>query len=224
MPAPGSAPPLGLGTGARQPDTYLCATDLPPGAFLLLYTDGVTEARAPHGSFYDPSISLRDRVFDDPDTLVDAVIDDVLAHTGGNLHDDTASWPATIQRALRGQETRPGSLPSRRGAGSPDEKMLTGRPQRDDDTGSTVKGLGFDRLINTSHQVIMNGPSYRPDKHPTLETAGGRGSPTPTWSPWKGPPVAGRGHSTYPRRGIRSECLALRTVAWPWPAVTASNA
>ncbi|MDT0316930.1 SpoIIE family protein phosphatase [Streptomyces millisiae] len=61
-----------------------------PGALLLLYTDGVTEARDGHGTCYDPSTSLRDRVFDDPDALVDAVIDDVLAHTGGNLHDDTA--------------------------------------------------------------------------------------------------------------------------------------
>ncbi|MDQ0305570.1 DNA replication protein DnaC [Kitasatospora herbaricolor] len=24
----------------------------------------------------------------------------------------------------------------------------------------------MDRLINTSHQVIMNGPSYRPNKRP----------------------------------------------------------
>ncbi|MDX3245248.1 hypothetical protein [Streptomyces sp. ME18-1-4] len=24
----------------------------------------------------------------------------------------------------------------------------------------------LDRLINTSHQVIMNGPSYRPNKRP----------------------------------------------------------
>lgn len=29
----------------------------------------------------------------------------------------------------------------------------------------------LDRLINTSHQVIMNGPSYRPDKHPRNPTA-----------------------------------------------------
>ncbi|MFD5317629.1 PP2C family protein-serine/threonine phosphatase [Streptomyces sp. NPDC127098] len=90
LPVPENAPPLGLGTGSRRPDKHLCTSDFPPGAFLLLYTDGVTEARDGHGTFYDPSTSLRDRVFDDPDALVDAVIDDVLAHTGGNLHDDTA--------------------------------------------------------------------------------------------------------------------------------------
>ncbi|MFD0076425.1 ATP-binding protein [Streptomyces sp. NPDC127166] len=28
----------------------------------------------------------------------------------------------------------------------------------------------LDRLINTSHQVIMNGPSYRPDKRPKNST------------------------------------------------------
>lgn len=30
----------------------------------------------------------------------------------------------------------------------------------------------LDRLINTSHQVIMNGPSYRPNKRPRTSTAG----------------------------------------------------
>ncbi|MFJ9822333.1 ATP-binding protein [Streptomyces sp. NPDC101151] len=29
----------------------------------------------------------------------------------------------------------------------------------------------LDRLINTSHQVIMNGPSHRPDKRPRGEGA-----------------------------------------------------
>ncbi|MET9662622.1 hypothetical protein [Streptomyces sp. NPDC006510] len=29
-----------------------------------------------------------------------------------------------------------------------------------------VAGSLLDRLINTSHQVIMNGPSYRPNKRP----------------------------------------------------------
>ncbi|MDQ0904250.1 DNA replication protein DnaC [Streptomyces canus] len=28
----------------------------------------------------------------------------------------------------------------------------------------------LDRLINTSHQVIMNGPSYRPNKRPKNRT------------------------------------------------------
>ncbi|MFD9269562.1 hypothetical protein ACFWB1_29535 [Streptomyces goshikiensis] len=28
----------------------------------------------------------------------------------------------------------------------------------------------LDRLINTSHQVIMNGPSYRPNKRPKNPT------------------------------------------------------
>ncbi len=29
----------------------------------------------------------------------------------------------------------------------------------------------LDRLINTSHQVIRNGPSYRPNKRPRTSTA-----------------------------------------------------
>jgi len=29
----------------------------------------------------------------------------------------------------------------------------------------------LDRLVNTSHQVFMNGPSYRPNKRPNAKTA-----------------------------------------------------
>ena len=36
------------------------------------------------------------------------------------------------------------------------------RPQ----LGQTTRRIYLDRLINTSHQVAMNGPSYRPNKRP----------------------------------------------------------
>jgi DNA replication protein DnaC len=32
----------------------------------------------------------------------------------------------------------------------------------------------LDRLINTSHQVVMNGPSYRPNKRPGRVTLAGK--------------------------------------------------
>jgi DNA replication protein DnaC len=32
--------------------------------------------------------------------------------------------------------------------------------------GSQITESLLDRLINTSHQVFMNGPSYRPNKRP----------------------------------------------------------
>ena len=36
----------------------------------------------------------------------------------------------------------------------------------------------LDRLINTSHQVFMNGPSYRPNKRPGRVTLAGKGDTT----------------------------------------------
>ncbi|GAB2901875.1 PP2C family protein-serine/threonine phosphatase [Streptomyces mayteni] len=105
LPVPENALPLGLGSGTRGPERHLHTADFPPGAFLLFYTDGVTEARDGHGRFYDPSTGLRDRDFGDPGALVDAVISDVLAHTGGNLQDDTAvlalQHPATAPQPAR---------------------------------------------------------------------------------------------------------------------------
>ncbi|MEO3754705.1 SpoIIE family protein phosphatase [Streptomyces sp. B6B3] len=87
---PESALPLGLGTGEARPAASLARADLPPGTLVLLYTDGVTEARNPSGEFYDPAAELRGRRFRGPDALVDAVTANVRAHTLGNLKDDTA--------------------------------------------------------------------------------------------------------------------------------------
>jgi DNA replication protein DnaC len=36
----------------------------------------------------------------------------------------------------------------------------------------------LDRLINTSHQVFMNGPSYRPNKRPGRVALAGKGDTT----------------------------------------------
>ncbi len=81
--------PLGLSEVAGWPDRADQA-DFPPGAMLLLFTDGVTEARDSGGVFYQPAVRLAGRAFSGPDELLDALIDDVARHTGGETADDMA--------------------------------------------------------------------------------------------------------------------------------------
>ncbi|WP_223267669.1 PP2C family protein-serine/threonine phosphatase [Streptosporangium nondiastaticum] len=79
--------PLGLadlGAGEERTDTV----PFPPGTTLLLYTDGLTEARDRAGVFYDPGARLTGREFSGPDALLDALLDDVARHTGGRITDD----------------------------------------------------------------------------------------------------------------------------------------
>lgn len=62
----------------------------PPGATLLAYTDGLSEARDRAGVFYDPAERLRGRIFPGPEELLSALTDDVRLHTGGRSTDDLA--------------------------------------------------------------------------------------------------------------------------------------
>ncbi|MDJ1137329.1 PP2C family protein-serine/threonine phosphatase [Streptomyces iconiensis] len=62
----------------------------PPGAFLLLYTDGLSEARDEEGAFYEPHARLAGRHFPGPDRLLGMLVEDVAAHTGGTAEDDMA--------------------------------------------------------------------------------------------------------------------------------------
>lgn len=91
--APGnSAPPLGMGELPVPPlrsDHFTFTA----GDFLVLYTDGVIEARSPTGAFYP----LAERVASfpslpggGPDSLLHHIHRDLLAHTGGQLNDDIA--------------------------------------------------------------------------------------------------------------------------------------
>ncbi len=67
-----STPGTPLGAGLPGPDNAEADTfPLPPGASLLLTTDGVTEARDRHGVFYDPVRGLAGHSFDGPQELVD---------------------------------------------------------------------------------------------------------------------------------------------------------
>ncbi|MFJ9412579.1 PP2C family protein-serine/threonine phosphatase [Streptomyces sp. NPDC101227] len=86
--------PLGVGLGdiaAPAGPGPVDVVRLPPGAALLLVTDGVTEARDKRGAFYDPVSSGRmSRRFRDPDALVDALTQDVGRWTEGDRADDMA--------------------------------------------------------------------------------------------------------------------------------------
>ncbi|MFE5097336.1 PP2C family protein-serine/threonine phosphatase [Streptomyces sp. NPDC056638] len=87
--------PLGMGLGAVPAPDGEALTDvfpLPPGALLLLITDGVTEARNRTGTFYDPCASavLIGARFRDPGDLVHAVTADVARWSGDGHQDDMA--------------------------------------------------------------------------------------------------------------------------------------
>lgn len=90
--------PLGMrltpnGEGTPDPaDTFA----MPPGASVLLVTDGVTDARNRQGAFYDPGASaLAGRTFAAPGALVGAVVEDVARWTGNEFGDDAAILAVT---------------------------------------------------------------------------------------------------------------------------------
>ncbi|MFI6730110.1 MULTISPECIES: PP2C family protein-serine/threonine phosphatase [Streptomyces] len=94
--------PLGmdLGVWPDRADEW----DLPAGTTLLLYTDGLSEARNADGVFYDPAARLRGRIFPGPEELLSALTDDVRLHTGGETTDDMALL--AVVRPAEGQPDR----------------------------------------------------------------------------------------------------------------------
>ncbi|WP_435854659.1 PP2C family protein-serine/threonine phosphatase [Streptomyces triculaminicus] len=91
---PEPALPLALaepGTG----EDLVHTVPFPPGTTLLLYTDGLTEARDRAGAFYDPVTRLTGRDLPDPDTLLDTLLHDVDRHTDGRITDDMALLAVT---------------------------------------------------------------------------------------------------------------------------------
>ncbi|MFF4267333.1 PP2C family protein-serine/threonine phosphatase [Streptomyces virginiae] len=81
--------PLGMGELGGWPD-LVQEWAFPAGTTLLLYTDGLTEARDGVGDFYDPAARLRGRIFPGPQALLSALSSDVRRHTGGGATDDMA--------------------------------------------------------------------------------------------------------------------------------------
>ncbi|GLW58431.1 hypothetical protein Kpho01_64420 [Kitasatospora phosalacinea] len=97
LPLRRTAPPLGM--GALGPDERRTEEfDFPPGATLLLHTDGATEARDADGTFYPLPDRAAALPADSPRALLDALRLDLLAHVGGRLLDDAALVAVTRLR------------------------------------------------------------------------------------------------------------------------------
>ncbi|MFE4413049.1 PP2C family protein-serine/threonine phosphatase [Streptomyces sp. NPDC056821] len=81
------APPLGLGDLGRD-HPHVDEVDFPAGATLLLYTDGVIEARNRSGDFYPLAERLPGWTRLRPQALVEAIHSDLRRHVGRGLGDD----------------------------------------------------------------------------------------------------------------------------------------
>nr|WP_191288275.1 PP2C family protein-serine/threonine phosphatase [Kitasatospora herbaricolor] len=87
--APRPAPPLGLGDLA--PDGYRVEVfPFGPGDRLLMYTDGVIEARDAGRNFYPLDERIGRWTREHPAALLAQLRRDLLAHAGGHLGDDAA--------------------------------------------------------------------------------------------------------------------------------------
>jgi serine phosphatase RsbU (regulator of sigma subunit) len=89
MDASRPAPPLGLGELAH-PQYHVDTFPFEAGDLLLLYTDGVTEARDSTGTFYPLAERITGWTENDPDAFLDRLRGDLLHHVGGHLNDDAA--------------------------------------------------------------------------------------------------------------------------------------
>ncbi|MEV6833948.1 PP2C family protein-serine/threonine phosphatase [Streptomyces sp. NPDC051133] len=83
------APPLGLRALSGEVP-HLQHLPFAEGDQLLLYTDGVTEARDHARAFYPLTEAVARHVCDEPARTLTALHDELLTHVGGRLHDDAA--------------------------------------------------------------------------------------------------------------------------------------
>ncbi|MGW3634820.1 PP2C family protein-serine/threonine phosphatase [Streptomyces sp. NPDC005122] len=83
------APPLGLRALSGELPS-LQVLPFADGDQLLLYTDGVTEARNHDREFYPLAEGLARHVCEEPARTLDALHDELLTYVGGRLHDDAA--------------------------------------------------------------------------------------------------------------------------------------
>ncbi|GHE06213.1 PP2C family protein-serine/threonine phosphatase [Streptomyces alanosinicus] len=81
------SPPLGVHAPTEH---TLDVFSFEPGDTLLLYTDGVVEARDPRGRFYPLAERAVRWTDDSPEALMHHVRRDLLTHAGGRLDDDAA--------------------------------------------------------------------------------------------------------------------------------------
>ncbi|MEV7795942.1 PP2C family protein-serine/threonine phosphatase [Streptomyces sp. NPDC087512] len=85
--------PLGLGDLAG-PDVPVDEFAWPPGATLVMFTDGITEARDRNGVFFDPVPALTGPLPPQPGAVLDAMLAALFRHTG-ELDDDAAALVVT---------------------------------------------------------------------------------------------------------------------------------
>jgi serine phosphatase RsbU (regulator of sigma subunit) len=102
------APPLGiceLPVASHRTDPFTFEA----GDMLLLYTDGVIEARSPTGAFYPLAERVASFPASSPDALLHHIRRDLLAHIGGSLADDAALMviERTSSHHLRHRTWRP---------------------------------------------------------------------------------------------------------------------
>ncbi|MFC9230994.1 PP2C family protein-serine/threonine phosphatase [Streptomyces decoyicus] len=83
--------PIGLGGLAGAPDYEVETFPFEPGDLLLLYTDGVSEARDGKGTFYPLAERAGAWGESSPQQLLRRLRADLLAHTDGRLGDDAAA-------------------------------------------------------------------------------------------------------------------------------------
>ncbi|MFI9243501.1 PP2C family protein-serine/threonine phosphatase [Streptomyces sp. NPDC053086] len=102
------APPLGLRALSGQAPG-LQRLSLAVGDQLLLYTDGVIEARDHAREFYPLAEGVARHASDEPDRTLSALHDELLAHVGGRLHDDAA-----LLLLRKRTDEEPASVPSGR--------------------------------------------------------------------------------------------------------------
>ncbi|WP_329269707.1 PP2C family protein-serine/threonine phosphatase [Streptomyces pseudovenezuelae] len=111
------APPLGL-RALTDETPGLQVLAFADGDQLLLYTDGVTEARDHSREFYPLAEGLARHLSDEPAGTLTAIHDELLAHVGGRLHDDAALLLLRKPAASSGEAAVPEAF-SDAGRGSP---------------------------------------------------------------------------------------------------------
>ncbi|MCL7367399.1 PP2C family protein-serine/threonine phosphatase [Streptomyces ardesiacus] len=85
--------PLGLGDLAG-PDVPVDEFEWPPGATLVMFTDGIIEARDRNGTFFDPVPPLTGPLPSNPGAVLDTMLAALFRHTR-ELEDDAAALAIT---------------------------------------------------------------------------------------------------------------------------------
>jgi serine phosphatase RsbU (regulator of sigma subunit) len=156
------APPLGLRalTGETPGLQVLPFAD---GDQLLLYTDGVTEARDHGREFYPLAEGLARHVSDDPARTLTALHDELLAHVGGRLHDDAALL------LLRKPAVPGPAVPDATGPAVPEAAADTGRADGSRSVSSHSRSVQVQVPVPVSVPVpVVPSGASTPRDHPQM--------------------------------------------------------